>query len=372
MALPMVMEIGLERGFRTAMSDFIIMQLQLAAVFFTFSLGTKAHYFGRTVLHGGAKYRATGRGFVLHHVKFAENYRMYSRSHFVKGLELGLLLVAYGMYGSATSKTHGHSYSFSTASIWFLVVSWLFGPFLFNPSCFELQKLVEDWDDWSDWINAPGGVGVRASKSWETWWDEEQDHLQSTGFLGRFWEVVLSLRFFLFQYGIVYRLDICSGNKSIIVFGLSWLFIGAVIFILKTLLVARRKFSADFHLMFRLQKALMFVGFTVMVGMLFIFLNLTVGDILASLLAFIPTGWALLQISQACKPVMEALGLWSATRSLARGYEYGMGLIIFAPVAVLAWFPFVSEFQTRQLFSQAFSKGLQISRILAGGRKQHG
>ena len=39
MALPMMMEIGLERGFRTALSDFILMQLQLAYVFFTFSLG---------------------------------------------------------------------------------------------------------------------------------------------------------------------------------------------------------------------------------------------------------------------------------------------------------------------------------------------
>lgn len=64
----MVMEI---RGFRTALSDIIIMQL--AAVFFTFSLGTKVHYYGRTVLHGGAKYRASGRGFVVKHEKFAEN-----------------------------------------------------------------------------------------------------------------------------------------------------------------------------------------------------------------------------------------------------------------------------------------------------------
>ncbi|KAL7617285.1 hypothetical protein Lser_V15G03970 [Lactuca serriola] len=59
MALPMIMEIGLKRGFRTALGDLIIMNLQLSAVFFTFSLGTKLHYFGRTILHGGAKYRAT-------------------------------------------------------------------------------------------------------------------------------------------------------------------------------------------------------------------------------------------------------------------------------------------------------------------------
>jgi callose synthase len=53
MALPMFMEIGLERGFRSALGDFIIMQLQLCSVFFTFSLGIKSHYFGRTIPHGG-------------------------------------------------------------------------------------------------------------------------------------------------------------------------------------------------------------------------------------------------------------------------------------------------------------------------------
>lgn len=96
-----------------AFVQFITMQFQLCSVFFTFSLGTRTHYFGRTILHGGAKvefwsgahqlmcfsifsywynicliksqYRATGRGFVVRHIKFAENYRLYSRSHFVKG-----------------------------------------------------------------------------------------------------------------------------------------------------------------------------------------------------------------------------------------------------------------------------------------------
>jgi callose synthase len=43
-----------------------------------------------------------------------------------------------------------------------------------------------------------------------------------------------------------------------------------------------------------------------------------------------------------------------------------MGLILFLPIGFLSWFPFVSEFQTRLLFNQAFSRGLQISRILAG------
>ncbi|CAI8600688.1 unnamed protein product [Vicia faba] len=108
--------------------------LQLAPVFFTFSLGTKMHYFGRTLLHGGAKYRATGHGFVVRHEKFADNYRMYSRSHFVKGIELTILLICYMIYGSAT--TDSAAYAFLSWSMWFLVSSWLFAPFLFNPSGF--------------------------------------------------------------------------------------------------------------------------------------------------------------------------------------------------------------------------------------------
>ncbi|XP_042413132.1 callose synthase 5-like [Zingiber officinale] len=369
MALPMIMEIGLERGFWTAISDFIIMQLQLCSVFFTFSLGTKSHYFGRTMLHGGAKYRATGRGFVVRHVKFAENYRMYSRSHFVKGLELMIMLIVYQIYGAVA--TDSIAYLLLTSSMWFLVGTWLFAPFVFNPSGFEWQKIVEDWDDWSKWMNSWGGIGVPANKSWESWWDEEQEHLKSTGFLGRFWEIVLSLRFFLFQYGIVYHLHVSNNDKSIIVYGLSWFVIVAIFFILKLVSMGRKTFSGDFQLLFRLLNLLLFIGLVGTLIILFIFLNLTVGDIFCSILAFMPTGWALLQIAQALRPMAKALGLWSSVKALARGYEYVMGLLIFSPVAVLAWFPFVSEFQTRLLFNQAFSRGLQISRILTGGKKHN-
>ncbi|CAK9146928.1 unnamed protein product [Ilex paraguariensis] len=367
MALPMVMEIGLERGFRTAAGDIIIMQLQLSAVFFTFSLGTKLHYFGRTILHGGAKYRATGRGFVVRHEKFAENYRMYSRSHFTKGLELMILLIAYQIYGSAAPDST--AYILLTFSMWFLVGSWLFAPFLFNPSGFEWQKIVEDLEDWTKWISNHGGIGVPAAKSWESWWEEEQEHLQSTGLFGRLCEIVLSLRFFIYQYGIVYQLHVANNDTSIMVYGLSWLVIVAAMIILKIVSMGRKKFSADFQLMFRLLKLFLFIGFIVTLAILFSFLSLTVGDIFASLLAFLPTGWALLQISQACKPIVKGLGMWGSVKALARGYEYIMGLVIFTPVAVLAWFPFVSEFQTRLLFNQAFSRGLQIQRILAGGKK---
>ncbi|MCH80737.1 callose synthase 9-like, partial [Trifolium medium] len=84
-SVPMVLGFILEQGFLRAVVNFVTMQFQLCTVFLAFSLGTRTHYFGRTILHGVARYQATGRGFLVCHIKFSENYRLYSRSHFVKG-----------------------------------------------------------------------------------------------------------------------------------------------------------------------------------------------------------------------------------------------------------------------------------------------
>ena len=53
-------------------------------------------------------------------------------------LEVALLLIVYIAYGY----TEGGASSFIllTVSSWFLVISWLFAPYIFNPSGFEWQK----------------------------------------------------------------------------------------------------------------------------------------------------------------------------------------------------------------------------------------
>jgi callose synthase len=81
-----------------------------------------------------------------------------------------------------------------------------------------------------------GGIGVEGNKSWESWWDEEQEHLKHTGIFGRFIECLLAFRFFLFQYGIVYHLHIVEVSKNrsisvcsshiplpIVIFPLTWI-----------------------------------------------------------------------------------------------------------------------------------------------------
>ncbi|KAL8241412.1 hypothetical protein R6Q59_014766 [Mikania micrantha] len=359
--LPMMMEIGLERGFLTALSEFIIMLINLAPMFFTFLLGTKSHYYGRTLLHGGANYMTTGRGFAVFHTKFTDNYRFYSRSHFVKGIELLNLLIVNHIFGKSFKGVLTHI--LITVSIWFLVITWLFAPFVFNPLGFEWQKIVDDWADWNKWISNQGGIGVPLEKSWESWWEEEQEHLSYSGKRGVILEILLAFRFLIYHFWLVYHSDMSKHAMSALVYGILF----GIFVVVKALWFVRERFGEDFQLLFGLIKAvIMFVSvFMILKAVSY----MTLQDIVVCFLAFVPAGWGFLLISQACKPVVKMAGLWDSVRAVARGYEIVMGLIVFTPVALIARLPFVSEFQTHLLFGQAFNRGLQISRILNGRRK---
>ncbi|KAM3395924.1 putative callose synthase 8 isoform X1 [Capsicum galapagoense] len=365
--LPMIIELGLERGYLNALKDFVLMQLQLAAVFFTFSYGTKSHYYGRTILHGGAKYRPTGRKVVVFHASFTENYRLYSRSHFIKGFELLLLLTVYDLF--RRSYESNMAYVLTTYAIWFMSFTWLFAPFLFNPSGFDWGKIFDDWKDWNKWINQQGGIGIQQDKSWQSWWNDEQAHLRHAGLFSRLIELLLSLRFFLYQYGLVYHLDISNQSKNIVVYVLSWVVIAFIFLLMKVLNIGRRLLSANHHLTFRLFKAFLFLGVVAAIVTLSIICHLSVRDLIVCCLAFLPTGWGLILVGQVMRPKIEGTGLWHFTRVFARAYDYGMGVVLFAPLASLAWLPIISAFQTRFLFNEAFSRRLQIQPILAGKKK---
>lgn len=362
-ALPMVVENTLEHGFLPAIWDFLTMQLQLASLFYTFSLGTQSHFFGRTILHGGAKYRATGRGFVVQHKSFAENYRLYSRSHFVKGIELGIILTVYAAESSMTKSTFVYIALMITS--WFLVVSWIMAPFVFNPSGFDWLKTVYDFDDFLNWIWS-SGVFTKAEQSWETWWYEEQDHLRTTGLWGKLLEIILDLRFFFFQYGIVYQLHITGGNKSIAVYLLSWICIVVAVGIYIILSYAGNKYAAKEHIYYRLVQFLV-ISLTILVLVLLLkFTRFQFLDFVTSLLAFIPTGWGIILIAQVLRPFLQTTVVWDTVVALARLYDLLLGVIVLAPVALLSWLPGFQSMQTRILFNEGFSRGLQISRLLTG------
>ncbi|XP_010919535.1 callose synthase 12 [Elaeis guineensis] len=363
-ALPMIIENSLEHGFLPAIWDFFTMQLQLASVFYTFSMGTKTHYYGRTILHGGAKYRATGRGFVVQHKSFAENYRLYARSHFIKAIELGVILTVYAAYSALSKNTF--VYIVMTISCWFLVVSWIMAPFAFNPSGFDWLKTVYDFDDFMDWIWYRGSVFTKSDQSWEVWWYEEQDHLRTTGLWGKLLEIILDLRFFFFQYGIVYQLKIANGSTSIAVYLLSWIYVVVAVGIFVLIAYARDKYAAKDHIYYRAVQSFIIILVILVIVILLKFTKFEIVDLFTSLLAFIPTGWGLILIAQVIRPFIESTLVWDTVVAVARLYDIMFGVVVMAPVALLSWLPGFQSMQTRILFNEAFSRGLQISRIITG------
>ncbi|PNY13938.1 callose synthase 9-like protein, partial [Trifolium pratense] len=194
-------------------------------------------------------------------------------------------------------------------------------------------------------------------------------HIRSFG--SRIAETILSLRFFIFQYGIVYKLDVKGTDTSLTVYGFSWVVL-AVLIILFKVFTFSQKISVNFQLLLRFVQGLSLLFALAGLVVAVILTDLSVPDIFACILAFIPTGWGILSIAAAWKPVMKRLGLWKFIRSIARLYDAGMGMLIFVPIAFFSWFPFVSTFQTRLMFNQAFSRGLEISLILAGNNPNTG
>ncbi|CAM0882666.1 unnamed protein product [Alopecurus aequalis] len=363
-ALPMILENSLELGFLPAIWDFFTMQMNFSSVFYTFSMGTKAHYYGRTILHGGAKYRATGRGFVVQHKSFAENYRLYARSHFIKAIELGIILTVYAVHSVIARNTL--VYIVMMISSWFLVVSWIMAPFAFNPSGFDWLKTVYDFEDFMTWIWFPGGIFSKAEHSWEVWWYEEQDHLRNTGLWGKILEILLDLRYFFFQYGVVYQLKIADGSRSIAVYLLSWVCVAVIFGVFVVMSYTRETYAAKQHLYYRVVQCAIIILMTLVLILFLEFTEFQIIDIFTGLLAFIPSGWGLISIAQVIRPFIESTVVWGSVMSVARLYEILLGVIVMAPVALLSWLPGFQEMQTRVLFNEGFSRGLQISRILAG------
>jgi hypothetical protein len=70
------------------------------------------------------------------------------------------------------------------------------------------------------------------------------------------------------------------------------------LFLTQTVSVGRRKFSANFQLAFRLIKGMIFLTFISILVTLIALPHMTVQDIFVCILAFMPTGWGMLVVSE--------------------------------------------------------------------------
>jgi callose synthase len=180
--MPLIVTLTVEKGFLNAMSEIAWMFLSGGPLYFIFHIQTKCYYFQQTLLAGGAKYRPTGRGFVIRHSPFDENYRFFAASHIYLGFEIMVALLLFFVY------TTSIQYWGLTWSLWLTVVSFILGPFWFNPVTFEWNKLQEDYTQWIRWMMESGGT---SEQSWEVWWKEENSFFKE---LSVSWKVMLIIQ----------------------------------------------------------------------------------------------------------------------------------------------------------------------------------
>jgi callose synthase len=177
--LPLCATLAVEKGVFEMVTEITYMILSGGPLYFIFHIQTKSFYFQQTLLAGGAMYRPTGRGFVITHSSFDENFRFFASSHIYLGIELMMALIFYGIF------TSSKQYIGLTWSLWLVVISFVLGPFWFNPLSFESPKVLEDYSAWRRWMHEAGG---RSEQSWSTWWKEENAYIRDLSFS---WKLLL-------------------------------------------------------------------------------------------------------------------------------------------------------------------------------------
>lgn len=171
--MPLVVTLTVEKGILVALSEILFMFLSGGPLYFIFHIQTKCYYFSQTLMTGGAVYRPTGRGFVIRHSPFDENFRFFATSHIYLGFEIAVVLILFGIH------TQSNQYAGLTWSLWLASISFMLGPFWFNPVTFEWTKLTEDYERWIRWMAETGGS---FDLSWSIWWKEENTFYKDLSF----------------------------------------------------------------------------------------------------------------------------------------------------------------------------------------------
>jgi callose synthase len=167
--LPLCATLVVEKGLFPMLYEIAYMILSGGPLYFIFHIQTKSFYFQQTLLAGGAMYRPTGRGFGILHSSFDQNFRFFASSHIYLGIELMMALIFYGIF------TASKQYLGLTWSLWLVVLSFVLGPFWFNPLTFETGTVRADYTTWRQWMNERSGPD---EQSWSTWWKGENAYLK--------------------------------------------------------------------------------------------------------------------------------------------------------------------------------------------------
>ena len=313
-----------------------------------FHIQTKAHYMTQTILVGGAKYRATGRGFVTQHTPMDEQFRFFESSHLYLGVELAAGLIIMGIFSDAGQ------YLGRTWSLWLASLSFLASPFWFNPLTFEWNVVVNDYKAFLGWMSGTSGG---PTKSWSQWWNEEHSHYKQMVFTSKSYYLTKSVLYVLVADGIRTS-DLFKANLTL---NRPWVNVGGLCIVIVMLFALRGIFqSARSNMNYAARQTLgimMFLSIATGVTVLFI----EDSDAIRYSLAGYYFAGAVLQI-----------GLLYGFKFVKNFYfihDLICGHIIFIPLLLLAALQLPHHIQTWLLYHNALSTDVVISDILRYAQK---
>ena len=346
--IPLYATLGVERGWWNSLREILHVFITGGPFHFMFHIQTKAHYMTQTILVGGAKYRATGRGFVTQHTPMDEQFRFFASSHLYLGVELAAGLIIMGIFSDAGQ------YLGRTWSLWLASLSFLASPFWFNPLTFEWNVVVNDYKAFLGWMSGTSGG---PTKSWSQWWNEEHSHYKQMVFTSKSYYLTKSVLYVLVADGIRTS-DLFKANLTL---NRPWVNVGGLCIVIVMLFALRGIFqSARSNMNYAARQTLgimMFLSIATGVTVLFI----EDSDAIRYSLAGYYFAGAVLQI-----------GLLYGFKFVKNFYfihDLICGHIIFIPLLLLAALQLPHHIQTWLLYHNALSTDVVISDILRYAQK---
>jgi len=346
--IPLYATLGVERGWWSSLKEVFQVFITGGPLHFMFHIQTKAFYMSQTILVGGAKYRATGRGFVTQHTEMDEQYRFFASSHIYLGVEMATGLVLMGIY------TRAGQYFGRTWSLWLASLSFLASPFWFNPLSFEWNVVVSDYTKFISWMRETSGG---PQKSWSMWWAEENSHYKSMNYGSKSVFIVKSGVMVLLALG-VWSSDLMKADTTL---NKPWVSVSRLIVFISVLMILSFVFTASEGTMpYGVRRTIEIV--------------LSLGLIAGVMIAFAEDS-DFVRFSIAAYYGIGALcqlGLLLGVKAVKNFYfihDMVCGHIIFIPLFILAALQLPHHIQTWLLYHNALSSDVVVSNILRYARK---
>lgn len=373
LTVPLIAVYLTEMGMFRGLLRFMEMIFTMGPAFFVFQVGTTSHYFDNNLLHGGAKYQATGRGFKITRESFVLLYKAYSQSHYQKALELVGLSLMYLTYGDfsicITDKTNdlgirfcdtSQGFGAQTFAIWFIAVLWLLSPFFFNTDGLDWTKSKVDVENWMKWMfMARDQLDLKEDHTndggWISWWSSGLEVFQLTSNSARIAVFIRESRHFILVWYVV-----CLSFAPIAVLYVMLTAIATIVFMVPlsmkwccSKISPQRQAGLVIVLL-----ATILVSFALICSSAF---DLDSSKTLSLFFGYVAALYGFKEIIPVFHGVNFDVTRIQAYQKLAFLFDFVFGCTLLLPLCILSAIPFMNVIQTRMMYNEGFSKVMSAS-----------